>query len=589
MTEPSPQRFDLPVPAVPPPHTRDPLWFAPVFVLAPARSHSTVVTAMLGQHPQLYSFPELALFRAQTVAELVIDPPGWRGAPVTLRLAGLYRAIAELRFGGQSAETVTAAASWLAQRPAWTSADVFDHLLRLAAPSVGVEKSPENSSRDEWLRRMADAYPRARFLHLTRHPVPSVVSMHRVWHGRGYWDISDESFHHFCVGVWLHQHARVARFIAQLPPDRGLLVRAEDVLNSPAATLAGICRWLGVDADDTAVDAMCHPERSPFARVGPQGAILGGDPAFMEDARLRPAQAPESLEFPPEWGVEPWTALSAMALAASFGYGTPPASAASPPPRAAVRHPVRGVTETTAESAGLMTRLAVLGAAECEEIAARVRELRPHWSVRRWPGTATIGRAAYADAALGADADVEYHPNLQASNALLRAHFDDLLELVRERLARHLSEEVVFRPDVALPGFHIFEDAAIPVGLGGTPHFDLQHNYLSWPAPLERDGAGLLSFTLPIVLPAEGGGLDCWELTQENFTRAATHDPARSGQELIASTPRVQTRYDPGSLYLHTRMVLHRIAGVARRHEGDQRISLQGHGVRLDGRWILYW
>jgi hypothetical protein len=40
-----------------------------LLVLAPPRSFSSVVAAMLGQHPQMYGMPELQLFGAETMAE----------------------------------------------------------------------------------------------------------------------------------------------------------------------------------------------------------------------------------------------------------------------------------------------------------------------------------------------------------------------------------------------------------------------------------------------------------------------------------------------------------------------------------------
>src|SRR5262245_1049021 len=172
------------------PPQRDPDRFSPIFVLAPARSNSSVVTAMLGQHPELCVFPELALFRKDTVGELLADPPGWRGAPAQLRMAGVYRALAEHHGGAQTSDTVAAAARWVEARSGWSVAQLFDHLLELAAPQVGIEKSPESSSRDEYLTRMVEAYPRARFLHLARHPRTSVDSMHRAWFGRGYWEVT---------------------------------------------------------------------------------------------------------------------------------------------------------------------------------------------------------------------------------------------------------------------------------------------------------------------------------------------------------------------------------------------------------------
>ncbi len=305
---------------VAPPPGRDPLWFSPVFVLAPARSNSSVVTAMLGEHPALCVFPELALFRKETVGELLVDPPGWPGLPTRRRLAGVYRALAELHDGAQTPESVAAAARWVDARPSWRVADVLDHLLGLAAPRTGFEKSPESSSRPEYLARLDSAYPRARYLHLTRHPVTTAASMHAVWFDQGYWKIEPDRFHHFCLGVWYHQHARILEFTERLPPDRAVRIRSEDILNDPAGMLPGLCRALGLDARADAVEAMQHPERSPYARTGPEGAAGGWDPSFMSDPALRPAEVPATLDLPQEWLVDPWLEHACRVLATRLGY-----------------------------------------------------------------------------------------------------------------------------------------------------------------------------------------------------------------------------------------------------------------------------
>ena len=60
---------------------RDPLWYAPLFMIAPARSYTSVIAAMLGQHPDLYAFPELMLFRDDQVAGLLAATPRVKGPP----------------------------------------------------------------------------------------------------------------------------------------------------------------------------------------------------------------------------------------------------------------------------------------------------------------------------------------------------------------------------------------------------------------------------------------------------------------------------------------------------------------------------
>jgi hypothetical protein len=275
---------------------------------------------MLGQHPELCVFPELALFRKETVGELLTDPPGWKGAPAQLRNAGVYRALAEHHDGAQTSDTVAEATSWVEARSAWRVADLFDHLLDLAAPRIGVEKSPESSSRDEYLARLVAAYPRARYLHVTRHPRTTVDSMYRSWAGQGHWEVAPDLFHHFCLGVWYHQHRRIEDLVLALPPDRALLVRSEDVINDPQGSLPAICRWLGIDAGSRAVEAMTHPEDSPYAVLGPTGALGGWDAGFLSDPALHRVELPETLELPAGWIADPWLNLASRDLAKRLGY-----------------------------------------------------------------------------------------------------------------------------------------------------------------------------------------------------------------------------------------------------------------------------
>ena len=75
------------------------------------------------------------------------------------------------------------------------------------------------------------------------------------------------------------------------------------------------------------------------------------------------------------------------------------------------------------------------------------------------------------------------------------------------------------------------------------------------------------SFTLPIKLPVHGGGLSIWN--------------AKFEKERIL--------YTPGEIFVHPGNLMHQIAGQPFVEPGDQRITLQGHGIKVDGKTILYW
>ena len=126
---------------------RDPGRFSPIFVVATARSYSSVVTTMIGPHPELAGLPELKLFCCETIAELEASLLRfWFDRGVTHRSPGLVRALAEYEFGGQTAEALCAARGWLRERAEWSGADVLDFLLEKLHPRTAIEKSPDNRS-----------------------------------------------------------------------------------------------------------------------------------------------------------------------------------------------------------------------------------------------------------------------------------------------------------------------------------------------------------------------------------------------------------------------------------------------------------
>jgi hypothetical protein len=311
---------------------------SPVFVLAPPRSFSSVVATMLGQHPQMYGLPELELFAAETVGEW------WElcGDASFPRAHGTLRAVAELFFGGQIAETIKLARGWLRRRAEFTTGHLLETLAAEVAPRIVVDKSTTNVYRSKSLRRISSMFPRARFIHLVRHPrghgesvlkflrerekegpVPATHWMRRL----AAWPDASSGKSATADDIdpqrgWYALHSNICKFLETLPPQQWLRVRGEDVLTDPDRHLRDIAQWLGVRADDASIDQMKHPERSPYACFGPPGARFGNDRFFLEDPILRPARVlTQSLEGPLSWradgrGFSP----EVKRLARDFGY-----------------------------------------------------------------------------------------------------------------------------------------------------------------------------------------------------------------------------------------------------------------------------
>jgi Sulfotransferase family len=302
---------------------RDPARFAPVFVLAPPRSYTSVVTTMIGQHPDLMGLPELKLFAYRTIGDLEASlPQYWLKRGFTHRSPGLVRALAQFEFGGQTLANLARAQDWLKARASWSGTRVLDVLLGRLVPRTAVEKSPENVATAAALRRLASAYPRARYLHLTRHPVSTQVSM--ASHASRTVPEHPLSGQPMAgIAAWLDVHARITHFAARLAPGRVMRVRAEDVLNDPVPQLRAIAQWLELRADNDAIEAMRHPEASVFACPGPPGSgVVGGhDPGFLHNPVPRKVELCSTLDQPPGWQGEAHLWRRTVGLARRLGYG----------------------------------------------------------------------------------------------------------------------------------------------------------------------------------------------------------------------------------------------------------------------------
>jgi hypothetical protein len=238
----------------------------------------------------------------------------------------------------------------------------------------------------------------------------------------------------------------------------------------------------------------------------------------------------------------------------------------------------------------VITSIPILEPEECVHVRAQVNELRADWIQRGTPEYPfyTIGAASYIDAAPSPGETPRYVERAARYNPLLREHFDWLHTRLLFALSTHLKAVVRTVDDLALPGFHVWEGENIPRGRDLSIHFDLQYLSIPWADMARSDRTQPISYTLPIRLPREGGGLNSWDLTYEDHMRAVRQRGSTIDQVVKEKSPTFHA-YTPGVLALHSGHMLHQIAAVEEIRQDDERITLQGHGLLCDGVWTLYW
>lgn len=295
----------------------------PLFILGSPRSFTSLVCAMIGQHPEIYGVPELNLFVADTLEEFIDTFGGYR----QIQQHGLLRTVAHLYAGEQNILSVDMARRWMMRRLTWNISDIYKELCVKVAPLRIADKSPVYGSSVDILKRIQDTFPNAYYLHLLRHPVTQGQSILNI--AKGMMAVMADSIDYSTDPptvdpqiMWYEMQNNILEFLQHIPEDHKMIMRGEDFLNERDANLRKICKWLDIVDDEAAMEAMQHPEDSPYACLGPFGAHLGNDLNFLESPRLRPVKinTPE-LNVPLPWRPDGKPLQDkVIKLAQQFGY-----------------------------------------------------------------------------------------------------------------------------------------------------------------------------------------------------------------------------------------------------------------------------
>jgi hypothetical protein len=302
-------------PAIPP----------PVWILAAPFSGTSWLAGCLGRHPQLYAVPELNLFLAATVGELLdIYDVGQGG-----HAHGLLRALAELEFGGQTDAGVAQARHWLTQRRTMATAELALHVASCVAPRRLVVPDSESTLRPSDLERMGGGLSGLHLVHLVRHPWEQGALL-AAWARQRLFvpqDYKDHAYRPPQVDPqipWLRCNRNVEALLSRVDASRWRRIRCEDVEKDPVAALRPVCAWLGVRDDPEALQPMNEPDRWTFAGYGPGTAPYGLEAEVLETIAAETIELASraTLERPPPWqpGADAGFDPQLIGLAREYGY-----------------------------------------------------------------------------------------------------------------------------------------------------------------------------------------------------------------------------------------------------------------------------
>lgn len=256
-----------------------------MFVTGASRSGTTLLAQIMGKHSEVAGLREMQYFGE------FWDP---RRGPQTPGPAERKEAVAAL-FERQE-KGIVAAAGRLSSDPAVDrlvdslgpdadSAEVFAACVAAFAARTGKHIPCEQTPRNiYYAAELLRAYPNARFVHLVRDPRGVMASQKFRWRRRAL--MSDPgamrrtqqwrtwvNYHPYSVAQLWSLATRLALRLSDHP--RFKLIRFEDLLREPEATVEGICNFLGIDFQNAMLDIE-HVNSSYVSVAGSQRGMSQG-------------------------------------------------------------------------------------------------------------------------------------------------------------------------------------------------------------------------------------------------------------------------------------------------------------------------
>lgn len=265
---------------------------------------------------------------------------------------------------------------------------------------------------------------------------------------------------------------------------------------------------------------------------------------------------------------------------------------------------------------------------ETESVLNKVEELKDFYTdLPKKFSFQTLGAATYIHCGQGAYSEIKnanedlckiYNQIKIKTNPILYENFNWLYEKIAKKINDIYNEDAIVcdKADLAYPGFHIFYTHEWCEDIHHPPHMDLQANFhLDKVKKIFKNvnENNFLTFTLSIKLPKAGGGLYYWPIPKEldNNLKSAERfykelitniaeeykdiwdggdsDRFLSKEQFEADTKPNILLYKEGYINVFKGYTLHQIMPFFTPYSMDEkRITLQGHGIKCDNVWRLY-
>jgi hypothetical protein len=170
-----------------------------------------------------------------------------------------------------------------------------------------VDKTPSYAISLNALKRSDAWFDQPRYIHLARHPLACI----RSWKSVNFDQVVHAPPRLVAEATWLICHENILKFLEDIPPERQMRLRFEDLVRNPDVHCHEICRFLGLEFRPELLD--------PYQGDRMLESIKGhfpGDKMFYKRTKIDPSAADSSCRKPGDGLM----AADTIAVAQRLGY-----------------------------------------------------------------------------------------------------------------------------------------------------------------------------------------------------------------------------------------------------------------------------
>ncbi len=211
-----------------------------IFILAPPRSGTSLLSLMLAGHPDLIAFNELKLLGFHTLQEQNIAYQG----KFSLWQEGAIRAVMALK--NCTADEAKSIIHDFEQK-GYTTKAFYQQLQAWASPQIIVDKTPAYALDINILQKIKEEFANPIFIHLVRHPYAMVNSFEK-YHLDQVLYLKEHDYTAKELGelVWQESHQNILEFLKDIPKSQQFQLRYEDLVQQPEQIIQALCAQTGL-------------------------------------------------------------------------------------------------------------------------------------------------------------------------------------------------------------------------------------------------------------------------------------------------------------------------------------------------------